>query len=487
MNQQIGQHVDSLREENRLVELRNFIRVCSGYLSLPLFLVFWLADILYAPEYKWIFLVLRLSMLPLFLIIYHSINKISSANRAQIIGSAYTLVNSIPISVMMYYKGGAASDYYVGLCLVITGIISFIPWELKFLVFNVCAILVPYVLLVALGTDFAVAGAATKVLVNAFFICGTVIIALVLKSFTEKLRKSEIEHQQKLKDEILRRNAIIDFKTKENIKYLTLSKQFSPQIIHAIQDVDFNDFNTVEKKEICAVFIDIANSTEHMNSVKSENIRIVISNFLDLTSKILLSHSITIDKLMGDGVLGISNAPFAKVDYVDAVIKASFEISEAIERNQDKFLPFWNGKLKIHIGIACGPAEVGFFGKDELYKTYTAIGPVVNMASRICGACGPDKIIITKKVMDKISQDGYSIKHLGEHQLKGFSSTPLYEINLAQEVSQGYHDTAIPCPKCNLGGIEEVEGYDGMVTMKCTSCDYEPRSMREIRNYKALK
>ena len=477
--------MELLREEHRLVELRNFIRVCSGYLSLPLFLVFWMADILYAPEYKWLFLVLRLSMIPLFLIIYHSIGKIHTANKAQIIGSAYTLVNSIPISVMMYYKGGAASDYYVGLCLVITGIISFIPWDVRFLVFNVCAILVPYLLLVGLGTDFNQTGAIVKVLVNAFFICGTVVIALVLKNFTEKLRKSEIEHQLKLKDEISRRNAIIEIKTKENIKYVTLSKQFSPQIIHAIQDVDFEDFNTVEKKEICAVFIDIADSTEHMNSVKSENIRTVISNFLDLTSKILLSHSITIDKLMGDGVLGISNAPFAKIDYIDSVIKASFEISEAIERNQDKFLPYWNGKLKIHIGIAAGPAEVGFFGKDEFYKTYTAIGPVVNMASRICGSCGPDKMIITRQVMDKISQDGYQIKYLGEHPLKGFPDTPLYEIS--QEKMSAYDDdSTIPCPQCRMGIIEEVGDLQGMVTLCCNNCKYEPKSFKEIRKIRVV-
>lgn len=480
MSLDVEQHFKSLREENRLIELKNFIQVCSGYLSLPLFLLFWFADILYAPEFKWVFLALRLCMLPLFLIIYHSIKQVKSAYKAQIIGSAYTLVNSIPISIMMYYKGGAASEYYVGLCLVITGIISFIPWARTFLIFNVSAILGPYLLLVVFGTSFQDIEALRQVIVNAFFIVGTVVIALVLKNFTENLRQSEIKYQLKLKDEISRRNTIIEFKTKENIKYSTLSKQFSPQIIHAIQDVDFDEVNTVEKKEICAIFIDIANSTEKMNLVKSENIRVVINNFLELTTKILLAHEITIDKLKGDGVLGISNAPFAKLDFVESVIKAAFEVSEAIDRNQDKFIPYWKGKLKIHIGIAMGPAEVGFFGNDEIYKAYTAIGPAVNMAARICGACGPNKILITKEVMDKISHEDYRVESRGSHNFKGFSATTLYEINNTPVADEKGVEVYI-CPECERGEIIETVDSDDMITFKCSSCEYEPRSLRELK------
>jgi class 3 adenylate cyclase len=75
-------------------------------------------------------------------------------------------------------------------------------------------------------------------------------------------------------------------------------------------------------------------------------------------------------------------------------------------------------ELGFGIGIATGFATVGQIGFQER-REYTAIGSVINLASRLCDEAATGQIVIPARVLASIEQS-VKVKALGELTLKGF-------------------------------------------------------------------
>jgi class 3 adenylate cyclase len=68
------------------------------------------------------------------------------------------------------------------------------------------------------------------------------------------------------------------------------------------------------------------------------------------------------------------------------------------------------------VGIHQGPAVVGNFGSNQR-SDYTAIGPTVNLASRIETSCAQQKVYISSEVAEHLGP-GDCIE-VGDFKLKG--------------------------------------------------------------------
>jgi class 3 adenylate cyclase len=87
--------------------------------------------------------------------------------------------------------------------------------------------------------------------------------------------------------------------------------------------------------------------------------------------------------------------------------------------------------LGIHIGINSGPALVGstrFEGPSGARWTFTASGPVTNLAARLAGVAGEGQIIAGPETVSRLG-DRYRLERLGRERLKNMSDTiDLYRI-----------------------------------------------------------
>ncbi len=177
------------------------------------------------------------------------------------------------------------------------------------------------------------------------------------------------------------------FKLRQQVK-----KQFgtyvSPDLVKQLQKDPSLLKLGGERKEMTFMFMDICGFTpisEHYkNNDDPEGLVILINNYLDTMTKIVLKNGGTIDKFMGDCIMAFWNAPLECEDHAFKAVQTSIEICEAadvlIQELEEQGLP----RIDIGIGINTGTCIVGNMGSESRFD-YSVIGDAVNLGARLEG------------------------------------------------------------------------------------------------------
>ena len=195
--------LEDLRDVEVIEEIRAIMNVISTSMAIPLYLMFWVADLIYAPQFKWQFLGLRLTIIPICFLCRHESRKEQTARQAQLLCAAFAGLLALPINVMILMIPDVGTGYYAGLNLVAIGCLSFIPYSMNFFIASTFAVYFPYYLVV-----FSKAGSLQDVfdiLLNSFFIVGSIIICFVIRIYHEKLRMRDLNIRLALRNEIANR------------------------------------------------------------------------------------------------------------------------------------------------------------------------------------------------------------------------------------------------------------------------------------------
>jgi adenylate cyclase len=464
--------IDSIRNQEKLRETKAILAVITHMMVVPLFLAFWICDFLYVPDMKWEFLIVRSMVVPLSLYTRFQFKKILSFYDAQLLALFYISGLALLIHYMVYRIGDWSTPYYAGLNLITIGSISFIPWTWRFFFASIGTIFLPYFF----GAIFLSQNNTNShtVVLNMFFISGTIVISIFLRILSERLRRKEVESRQLLREEIISRGKIIDEKTNEALKLTELSRQFSPQVVEAIRTNQVLLTDSVHRSNICAIFVDIVNSTERVSRIDKDKVTRVISHFMMDSARVLLKYDITIDKFLGDGLLAFSNDPVSYPDYIERVLRAAIEIRERVSLDQEFYEVNWLKPLEIRIGIATGFANVGFYGNRRYFHSYTAIGPVINLASRLCGVASPGQILVPHDLVDVLKPNSeFQFEFIGKKSLKGFESDAIQVFEMITTAETRSLDSMgiLDCPKCSQ--VMHIDKNDtGFFVLRCRNCGH---------------
>lgn len=132
-------------------------------------------------------------------------------------------------------------------------------------------------------------------------------------------------------------------------------------------------------RPLTIVFADLAGFTG-LSERLGKDIVPVISAYLDLASQAVEAEGGTIDKFIGDAVMAFWGAPRQRGDHAIAGCRAALKIYRSLAETgprDDAGRP-----LAVRIGLNSGIALVGNIG-SATHLNYTAIGDVVNVASRL--------------------------------------------------------------------------------------------------------
>ena len=98
--------------------------------------------------------------------------------------------------------------------------------------------------------------------------------------------------------------------------------------------------------------------------------------------RVLFRHHGTLDKFVGDMVMGLFGAPVADPRHADHAVAAALDMLRELDRLNAGWVAQGRPTLEIGIGINSGEMIAGNIGSDTV-MSYTVIGDAVNLGARL--------------------------------------------------------------------------------------------------------
>ena len=184
-----------------------------------------------------------------------------------------------------------------------------------------------------------------------------------------------------------------------------------------------------EPRMITVLFSDIVGFTQLSNTLRSRRVAELLNEYLASMTRAILENGGTVDKFMGDAILAIFGAPeeLTPNEQVRRAIAAARQMYRSLDELNERWQAQGIDRVQFRCGIHQGTAVVGMFGGEER-ADYTAIGPSVNIASRIQEAAEPNCILVSAAVADYLDEG--VITKVSPLELRGVDETVLtFSIN----------------------------------------------------------
>ena len=150
------------------------------------------------------------------------------------------------------------------------------------------------------------------------------------------------------------------------------------------------------------LFADLRGYTGFSQSQSSGAIASMLDAFYDVCGEAIWERDGIINKTMGDAVLAIFNFPMRRENHAAKAVAAAQKIQALWRARREKLsLTFGEEAATIGIGIGLDTGKVKFGEFGRTHQDLTAIGTVVNVASRAQSAAAADQILITAAVREK--------------------------------------------------------------------------------------
>lgn len=180
-----------------------------------------------------------------------------------------------------------------------------------------------------------------------------------------------------------------------------------------------------ERRLITTIFADIRGFTTFSEKLDPEKLVEILNVYLGMAADAVLGEEGTLDKFMGDAVMGFFNAPLEQSDHTLRAVRAAIAMQYAISDYASK-VPA-SESLMMGVGVNLGEAVVGNIGNAK-QQNYTAIGDSVNYARRLQENSRQGQIIISESAYEQV-KDHVRANKLDALVVKGRSiPEPVFEI-----------------------------------------------------------
>jgi adenylate cyclase len=176
-----------------------------------------------------------------------------------------------------------------------------------------------------------------------------------------------------------------------------------------------------EQREVTVVFSDLRNFTTMSEPLAPEDALGILNHYFSRMAAIVEKHGGVVDKYVGDGMMALFGAPVAHPDDADRALRATLEMSEALDDLNRQWQKRGLPRIDVGIGINTAVVVAGNMGSEKRLN-YTVIGDGVNLASRLETLTKtPEydaRIIISSATLAK-AKGNYRTRRLGEVAVKG--------------------------------------------------------------------
>ncbi len=195
-----------------------------------------------------------------------------------------------------------------------------------------------------------------------------------------------------------------------------LKRFLAPQVAELVEHSDQRLLDG-QRREVVAIFGDLRGFTAFSAHAEPDAVMAVLAEYYQAIGAVITRHEATLIRLAGDGVMVLVNAPVARDSPAHHGVRLAIEMQVAVQSLANRWYARGYG-MGFGVGIAMGPATVGTVGYDGRLD-YTAIGSVVNLASRLCDSADDAQILVDTAIAEKV-KDSVAIVSLGKRIIKGY-------------------------------------------------------------------
>ena len=183
-----------------------------------------------------------------------------------------------------------------------------------------------------------------------------------------------------------------------------LKRFFSPQLAELVVSAGGEKLLESHRREISVVFCDLRGFTAFSEIAEPEEVMGVLREYHSTLGTQIFRFEGTLERFAGDGLMVFFNDPLPCPDpAVQAV-----QMAIAMRQQMSELIEGWRKRghhLGFGVGIAQGYATLGMIGFEGRID-YGAIGPVTNLAARLCDKAQGGQILISQRVYTAVERIG---------------------------------------------------------------------------------
>jgi class 3 adenylate cyclase len=199
-----------------------------------------------------------------------------------------------------------------------------------------------------------------------------------------------------------------------------MARFLAPQVAKLVSERGLKSATDEQTLEISVVCCDLRGFTAFSAATSSKKVIQILREYYDAVGSAAADFGGTIKDQAGDGVLILVGAPIAFEDHAHR----AFELAKRIKQDGVAVTKRWSDaelQLGVGVGVASGYVTVGVIGAASRLE-YTAVGPAVNLACRLCAEAAHGEILLDARTTGLLGEETRSVELRPGHslQLKGF-------------------------------------------------------------------
>jgi adenylate cyclase len=212
--------------------------------------------------------------------------------------------------------------------------------------------------------------------------------------------------KKRLHDELAEWARTLEQRVQEKIaeveRLARLKRFFSPQLAEAILSTGGEKLLESHRREITVVFCDLRGFTAFSETAEPEEVMAVLREYHSTIGPLIFEAQGTLEQFAGDGVMVFFNDPVPCPAPSASAVRMALAMREAVADLRSG----WRRRghqLDLGVGIAHGYATLGTIGFEGRFE-YSAIGPVTNLACRLCDEARGGEILVSPRVFAAVEE-----------------------------------------------------------------------------------
>jgi class 3 adenylate cyclase/tetratricopeptide (TPR) repeat protein len=168
-----------------------------------------------------------------------------------------------------------------------------------------------------------------------------------------------------------------------------------------------------ERRLVSVLFADLVNFTSLAEGLDPEEVRAIQSRYFESARAVVARYGGTIEKFIGDAIMAVWGAPIAHEDDAERAVRAALDFVAAVQtvRGPD------GARLMARAAVMSGEAAVTIGAQGQGMVS----GDLVNVASRLQAAAGPNQVLASEATMHAAS-GAVAFEEAGNYRLRGRSA-----------------------------------------------------------------